>query len=113
MRIKIEGIGYVNAGVKPSEHHQINPAAWSINEETGLAELAGNPWVYSDALHWDAIRAERAPLLAEADELVKRAEDANPAAADVYRAYRQALRDVPQTYVNPDDVVWPTKPMGV
>lgn len=27
-----------------------------------------------------------------------------------FTAYRQVLRDIPQTYDNPDDVVWPTKP---
>jgi len=25
-------------------------------------------------------------------------------------AYRQSLRDLPQTFANPEDVVWPTKP---
>lgn len=27
-----------------------------------------------------------------------------------YTAYRQALRDIPQSHDNPDDVVWPVKP---
>ncbi|MBM5036718.1 phage tail assembly chaperone [Vibrio parahaemolyticus] len=27
-----------------------------------------------------------------------------------FATYRQALRDIPQTYSNPDDVVWPEKP---
>lgn len=27
-----------------------------------------------------------------------------------FTAYRQVLRDIPQTYDNPDDIVWPTKP---
>lgn len=27
-----------------------------------------------------------------------------------FAAYRQALRDIPQTYSNPEDVVWPVKP---
>ena len=27
-----------------------------------------------------------------------------------FLAYRQTLRDIPQTYSNPDDVVWPSKP---
>jgi len=26
-------------------------------------------------------------------------------------AYRQSLRDVPQTFSSPADVVWPTKPV--
>ncbi|UJX33021.1 phage tail assembly chaperone (plasmid) [Vibrio parahaemolyticus] len=27
-----------------------------------------------------------------------------------FAEYRQALRDIPQTYSNPDDVAWPVKP---
>ncbi|MEL4429504.1 tail fiber assembly protein [Shewanella mangrovisoli] len=27
-----------------------------------------------------------------------------------FKAYRQALRDIPQTYSDPDAVVWPEKP---
>ncbi|EGR9008894.1 MULTISPECIES: tail fiber assembly protein [Vibrio] len=27
-----------------------------------------------------------------------------------FTAYRQALRDIPQTYSDPDAVVWPEKP---
>ena len=27
-----------------------------------------------------------------------------------FTAYRQALRDIPQAYDNPDDIVWPPKP---
>jgi len=27
-----------------------------------------------------------------------------------FTTYRQLLRDIPQTYNNPDDVIWPEKP---
>lgn len=27
-----------------------------------------------------------------------------------WRDYRDAIRDIPTTYEDPDDVVWPTKP---
>jgi len=30
-----------------------------------------------------------------------------------FQTYRQALRDIPTTYTNPDDVVWPTEPAPV
>lgn len=58
---------------------------------------------------WSVIKEQRSPLLVEADYLVNKAEDLGRDAAP-FRAYRQALRDIPQTYQNAGDVVWPTKP---
>ncbi|MEZ9047610.1 phage tail assembly chaperone [Vibrio cyclitrophicus] len=55
------------------------------------------------------IREERNSLLSNADKKIEfsldRGEDVTP-----FRQYRQALRDIPQTYSNPEDVVWPQKP---
>ena len=55
------------------------------------------------------VREMREPLLIEADYLVNVALDNN---VDItpFRQYRQALRDITQTYTNLDDVVWPQKP---
>lgn len=59
---------------------------------------------------WQLIREKRQPLIDQTDwtqmpdaqlTAEKKAEFAN---------YRQLLRDLPQTYDNPDDVVWPAKP---
>ena len=61
-------------------------------------------------LKWGVIRKYRDSLILETDftqiadsplTVEKKAE---------FTAYRQALRDIPQTYDNPDDIVWPTKP---
>jgi hypothetical protein len=58
------------------------------------------------AITWADIRSKRDGLLAETDwwAVSDRAMSASEA------AYRQALRDVPQTFASPADVVWPTKP---
>lgn len=58
---------------------------------------------------WDEIREDRSRLLNDADKLVNVAEDAGIDSA-VYRNYRQALRDIPQNFDDPDAVVWPEKP---
>ena len=55
---------------------------------------------------WADIRSERDSLLAETDwwavsDRAMSADETN---------YRQALRDVPQNFASPADVVWPTKP---
>ena len=58
------------------------------------------------AITWADIRSKRDGLLAATDwwAVSDRAISASEA------AYRQALRDVPQNFASPADVVWPTKP---
>ena len=58
------------------------------------------------AITWADIRSERDSLLAATDwcavsDRAMSADETN---------YRQALRDVPQNFASPADVVWPTKP---
>ncbi|MCG9557629.1 phage tail assembly chaperone [Vibrio kanaloae] len=52
---------------------------------------------------------KRDRLMIEADYMVNMAMD-NGVDVTPFRQYRQALRDIPQTYTNPEDVVWPQKP---
>jgi len=98
-------------------------AEWSLNGDdyAGLVWHSDSPmpsqeeldaaWpAVRDAAKWDAVRVERDRLLAQSDWT--RMDDAP--LSDVERAawavYRQALRDVPQTFGSPDDVVWPEVP---
>lgn len=56
-------------------------------------------------------RAERNRLLAEADIAINRAFD-NGDDLTALKAYRQALRDVPQQAGFPDNINWPVMPVG-
>lgn len=58
---------------------------------------------------WVDVIEKRDRLMVDADHLVNIAMD-NEQDVKPFRAYRQALRDIPQTYSNPEDVVWPQKP---
>jgi len=58
---------------------------------------------------WLDITEQRDSLLVEADSLVNKAMD-NDVDVTPFRQYRQALRDIPQTFSDAQDVVWPTKP---
>ncbi|CAK1801222.1 Phage tail protein [Vibrio crassostreae] len=58
---------------------------------------------------WAEIREIRDAKLKVADNLLETAIDTG-SDETVFRQYRQALRDIPQTYTNPEDVVWPQKP---
>ena len=63
-----------------------------------------------DARAWAQVRAERDRLLADCDWT--QVADA-PLTAGVKQAwadYRQTLRDIPQDFATPDDVVWPETP---
>ncbi len=58
---------------------------------------------------FNEVRKAREQLFKEADDLINMALDLGTDAS-AFRQYRQALRDIPQTYSNPEDVVWPQKP---
>ena len=62
-----------------------------------------------EILTWDNIRATRDSLLASTDWTMTTGATVDQAQ---WAAYRQNLRDIPQTYKDktPDGVVWPTQP---
>ena len=56
---------------------------------------------------WVAIRQKRDQLIRESDWTMTPGATVDQAQ---WTAYRQVLRDLPQTYENAEDVVWPTVP---
>ena len=60
-------------------------------------------------LTWDKIRSKRDRILRDTDWTMTNGATVDQAQ---WAAYRQNLRDLPQTYKDktPDDVVWPTQP---
>ena len=63
----------------------------------------------ADGLTWDDIRSKRDSILSSTDWTMTTGSTVDQAQ---WAAYRQNLRDLPQTYKDktPDDVVWPTQP---
>ena len=61
---------------------------------------------------WANIRQERDRRLIVSDNFVlpDRWASMTPEKQQAWSVYRQALRDIPQTFSDPKDVVWPTKP---
>lgn len=76
----------------PSRHHIYN----------------GEEWVYDEATHWENIRRERDWLLVRTDMIAALPD--HPKLQEVLD-YRQALRDLPDAFENPNDVVWPASPL--
>ena len=103
--------------------HLYPGAEWSLNGDDyeGLTWLSDgdapsqqeldDAWpAVRDARAWAQVRAERDRLLAACDWT--QVADAPLSSADrqAWADYRQTLRDVPQTFATPDDVVWPEAP---
>lgn len=59
---------------------------------------------------WDDIRVKRSDLLTKSDWTQLPDADLTDAQKSQWADYRQALRDVPEDFDNPDDVIWPNKP---
>lgn len=91
----------VDADVLPSSEFR---GAWTM----AGARVIVDP-TKETAIRWDRIRLERDRHLAASDGLMARANETGVQIA-VWKTYRQALRDLPQTYNDPKLVVWPTPP---
>ena len=82
-----------------------DPADFSmtwVEVETKATELQSSlPLTY--------LRIERNRKIAETDWT--QMEDIPQATRDAWKPYRQALRDITETYSSPEDVVWPEKPV--
>ena len=61
-------------------------------------------------LTWAAVRAERDRLLADSDWTQVADAPLTTAQKTAWKTYRQALRDLPQTFATPDGIVWPEQP---
>jgi hypothetical protein len=59
---------------------------------------------------WTDVRSKRDVLITETDWTQMPDAPLDDAKKAEFTAYRQALRDIPQTYSDPDAVVWPEKP---
>lgn len=55
---------------------------------------------------WAALRAERNRRLAETDWIVVRAYERGESVPEAWAAYRQALRDLPQTLTDEEVLAW-------
>jgi len=55
---------------------------------------------------WASIRSQRNTKLAESDYM----SNSDVTMSDAWKTYRQALRDLPASESDPDDITWPTEP---
>lgn len=57
---------------------------------------------------WKMVRQKRNQLLSESDWT--QGADIPQPIKDKWNPYRQALREIPQLYIDPKEIIWPNKP---
>lgn len=63
-----------------------------------------------ESMQWAAIRTKRNAFIKETDHTQVIDSPFDVDKRTEFATYRQELRDLPQSFENPDDVVWPVKP---
>lgn len=81
-----------------------------IKDAKYIAERDAMAAASAEERAWAKVRNMRNDLLQVTDKYMT--ED-NPKNTPELKAYRKALRDLPDTFAKPEDVVWPTKPEGI
>ena len=59
---------------------------------------------------WEDVRRKRNRLLVESDWISISDVPLSEADKDKWKIYRQKLRDIPQTFEDPENIIWPKKP---
>ncbi len=78
------------------------PTLASLDAQIGDVELEAK-------MMWKKIRKERNQLLKDSDYTMLK-DYPTTVSEQEWTTYRQSLRDIPQTFSNPDDVTYPDKP---
>ena len=81
--------------------HELDKAFGELKEQF--------PSDYKNAAFY-LIRKKRDQLLSECDWVVAKYTEKNQEIPTEWKVYRRTLRDLPDLYENPDDVVFPEKP---
>ena len=84
---------------------------WFSDGDAPTAEELDAAWpAVRDARAWAQVRVERDRLLADCDWTQVADAPLSDSEKEAWAVYRQALRDVPQTQDDPDNIVWPETP---
>lgn len=107
----IADAGYIAVDDKPSCDANVEKVEWNITDvKWDIIPLNEQELAANLSMRWKQAREERDILLNKTDHLVMIAVENGEPVSDELKTYRQTLRDIPQTYNDPKDIVWPMKP---
>lgn len=104
---------------EPGDGVAMVPLPYTTDADGTIAYQGGIGWTYVDGafvppplppLTWDEIRTGRNALLSASDWTQAPDSHLTTSEKQEWADYRQSLRDVPQDFATPDDVVWPEAP---
>ena len=90
----------------PTHDYKYDPETDSIVEDLNPPGPPVPTQAELDLLDLNFLRAQRNQLLYETDWMA----NSDVTMSDEWKKYRQALRDITNTYKNQREVVWPTRP---
>lgn len=84
------------------------------NHDGGIGmQLTESGWISIDPppqMTWDMIRESRNYMLMNCDWTVLPDSPLTPEKKQEWIVYRQSLRDITESFSDPNDVIWPTQP---
>ena len=81
-----------------------------LNSNNKIIVIVDNEITLQDRVYsWEDIRMVRNLILLKSD--YTQLPDFPEAKKQEWAVYRQTLRDIPQTYSNTQDIIWPTEPV--
>lgn len=105
---EIADAGYVLASDPPSYNTSTQRLTW--DSDWSVQNLDSAELSTIESQNWVSIREERDDLLQESDiKVLREIEDIEEISQEL-KTYRTTLRNIPQSYSNSEDVVWPDKP---
>ena len=96
--------------VSPTHDYKYDPETDSIVEDNNPPGPPVPTQAELETMDLVILRGERNQLLADTDWIVTKAKETGTNIPTAWKTYRQALRDITDTYKSQLTVVWPTKP---
>lgn len=114
------GSGHIAETDYSPDRHVIEPAPpfspvpgnydiiWNKQNKTWSCQLNQN----GRLAEWEKVKTRRNEMLTATDWTQMPDVPLTPEKKTAVNEYRQALRDITTKFLNPDEVVWPTNPLG-
>ena len=110
---ELKDAGFTGPYIKPSYDMDKQRVYWDRENLKYIVENLPNPPEETEEQKWEYIRNKRNLLLQQSDWTQLLDSQLDSEIVEEYKIYRQSLRNIPQIYVNADDVIWKEQPHHV